>query len=88
MVVITLRRAVITAAAAAMLITPALACNTDAAPKTCVELAQEAGAPELVIDYMRRPLDSLNAVERTVVRTALNELGLGEACDAMRQALE
>lgn len=64
-----------------------IGCNTDAAPKTCIELAQEAGAPNAVVEYMRRPLDSLNPLERIALRTALNKLGLGGACDATRQAL-
>lgn len=58
------------------------------APKTCVQLAEEAGAPGIVVDYMRRPVDSLNALERIALRTALDELGLGDACDAVREALD
>ena len=64
-----------------------IGCNTDATPKTCIELAQESGAPDSVVEYMRRPLDSLNAVERIALRTALDKFGLGAACDATRQAL-
>lgn len=64
-----------------------LGCNTDVAPKTCVQLVEEAGAPGIVVDYMRRPIDSLNVFERIAIRTALNELGLGDACDAMRESL-
>ena len=64
-----------------------LGCNTDAAPKTCVQLAEESGVPDVVVDYMRRPADSLNALERLALRTALDELGLGDACEAVREVL-
>lgn len=65
----------------------AFGCSTDVAPKTCVEVAEEKGAPDLVIDYLRRPVDDLNALERIAVRRALNELGLGDACAALKDAL-
>ncbi len=59
-----------------------LGCSTDAAPKSCVELAREAGIPEKVIEYIERPGD-LNALERIAVREALERTGLDDACGAV-----
>lgn len=80
-------KVIVSLGALALSASAVLGCNTDAAPKTCVQLAEEVGAPAIVVDYMRRPLDSLNALERVALRTALNELGLGDACDSVRDAL-
>ena len=56
-----------------------LSCSTSTAPKSCVELAREAGVPEQIVEYVEKP-DGLNSVQRIAVRKALEEAGLDEAC--------
>ena len=58
------------------------ACSTSTAPKSCVELAREAGVPEQIVEYVEKPA-GLNAFQRIAVRKALEEAGLDEACDAV-----
>lgn len=82
-------RALLTAAAAAIAALFALAaCSTDAAPKSCVDAAEEAGVPSAVVDFMRKPPGDLNPVERIAVRQALESFGLGDACAALRAAVD
>ena len=62
-----------------------LACSTSAAPKSCVEVAREKGVPETVIELMERPHEDLNALQRIAIRTALDEIGVGDLCDKFRE---
>ena len=74
-------------AALAVVMALVVACSTDAAPEQCIEAAEEAGAPEVVIDFLRRPSDDLNALERIAIREALERLGLNETCGAVKDKL-
>ena len=61
-----------------------VACSTSAAPETCVAAAEKAGAPEAVVEHLKRPPGDLNAVERIAVRKALEQFGLDNACEKFK----
>ena len=55
--------------------------DTNAAPAECIELAQQRGVPEAVVEAMKRPHEELNELERTAIRAALSGLGADNACE-------
>ena len=63
-------------------------CSTDAAPSECVQAAEDAGAPEAVVEWMKRPSDELGVIERVAIRKALEEFGLGDACSGVSANLD
>lgn len=74
-----IRRPAILLAALALAVS-ALACSTSAAPSECVQAAEKAGLPEIVIEQLKKPGD-LNAIERVALRKALEKAGLDDICD-------
>ena len=59
-------------------------CSTSATPEPCIAAAEKAGAPDEVVEYLKRPSGDLNAVERIAVRKALEKFGLGDACEKFK----
>ena len=66
----------------------AAGCSTDVAPSECVQAAEDAGVPNAVVEWMKRPLDELGVIERVAIRKALEEFGLGDACSGISASLE
>ena len=62
------------------ILTTALACSNPAAPKDCVSAAREAGAPEIVLDFLNNPTGDLNQAEKWAIRQFLNRTELNDLC--------
>ena len=54
--------------------------NGSVAPSECIRKAEELGVPENVISLLKRPSDDLNFAERTIIREALEGLGIDGVC--------
>ena len=63
------------------------ACSNPAAPKDCVSAAREAGAPQVVLDFLNNPTGDLNQAEKLVIRQFLNRSALNDVCGDAREAL-
>lgn len=65
-----------------------IGCSNPAAPKDCVNAAQEAGAPESVLDWLNNPTGDLNQAEKLVIRQFLNRTALNDVCGEALDRLE
>ena len=63
------------------------ACGNPAAPKTCIEVAEEAGAPAIVLEFLANPTGELGTLERLAIRQFLNHTPLNDACGAILDEL-
>lgn len=66
----------------------AVACSNPAAPKDCVSAAQDAGAPEQVLEFLNNPTGDLSQPEKFVIRQFLNQSKLNDVCGAALEQLD
>ncbi len=58
-----------------------IGCNFfNAAPSECIEAAEDAGLPDMVIEQLRDP-EGLNAVEKAALQRILIQAGIDDLCD-------
>ena len=65
-----------------------IGCSNPAVPKDCVNAAREAGAPEVVLDWLNNPTGNLNQAEKLVIRQFLNRTALNDVCGDALDRLE
>lgn len=63
-----------------LLVVLAVACSNPAVPKDCIKAAEEAGAPEAVLNYLNNPGGELSQAEKFVIRQFLNQTALNDVC--------
>ena len=73
------------AVAVSILTLPLLVCSTPAAPKSCIEVAEEKGVHRNVIALMKKPHEDLQKWQRFAIRVSLDDAGIGKVCDKYRE---